>query len=128
MARPAENMLVGPGRQLGCPFSDNQGMTVSRQATALAAKLARRAAPGTIASMALAHKKATTIALEPDTDRLLTRAARSAGVSRAEFIRRQLDIVLEQYRPHPKPRSAGIIKHPLRERGDEDELFAGRRR
>jgi hypothetical protein len=90
-------------------------MTTSRKTVALAARLATRALPGTITPMALAHKKATTIALEPETDRLLTRAARSTGVSRAEFIRRQLDIVLEQYRPHPKPRSAGIIKRPLRD-------------
>jgi hypothetical protein len=73
--------------------------------------------------MALAQKKATTIALEPEADRLLTRAARSVGVSRSEFVRRQLDIVLEQYRPHPKPRSAGILKRPLAEQGDESELF-----
>jgi hypothetical protein len=33
--------------------------------------------------------------------------------------------VLEQYRPHPKPRSAGIIQ-ALTERGDERELFDGR--
>jgi hypothetical protein len=34
--------------------------------------------------------------------------------------------VLEQYRRHPKPRSAGIIQ-TLTERGDERELFgAGR--
>lgn len=77
--------------------------------------------------MALAQKKATTIALEPAADRLLTRAARGSGVSRSEFIRRQLDIVLEQYRPHPIPRSAGIIKRALAGRGDEAELFRPRR-
>jgi hypothetical protein len=34
--------------------------------------------------------------------------------------------LLEQYRRHPKPRSAGIIQ-TLTERGDERELFgAGR--
>ncbi|MGC9984373.1 MAG: CopG family transcriptional regulator [Polyangia bacterium] len=82
---------------------------------------------GNMTLMALAQKKATTIALEPTADRLLTRAARSTGVSRSEFIRRQLDIVLEQYRPHPKPRSAGVIKSPLAERGDEAELFRERR-
>lgn len=76
--------------------------------------------------MALAQKKATTIALDPAADRLLTRAARSVGVSRAEFIRRQLDIVLEQYRPHPRPLSAGVLTRPLSERGDEAELFRDR--
>lgn len=90
--------------------------------------LASRSASGTITSMALTHKKATTIALEPEADRLLTRAARDAGVSRSEFVRRQLDIVLEQYRPHPRPRCAGLIKDPLPERGDESELFRERRR
>jgi len=75
--------------------------------------LAKGPAPGNIASMALANKKATTIALEPEADRLLTRAARDAGMSRAEFVRRQLDVVLEQYRPHPKPRCAGLVKDPL---------------
>jgi hypothetical protein len=76
--------------------------------------------------MALSKKKATTIALAPEYDRLLTRAARERGVSRAEFIRQQLALVLEQYRRHPKPRSAGIVAK-LSQRGDESELFGGRR-
>lgn len=76
--------------------------------------------------MALSRKKATTIALDPTDDRLLTRAARERGVSRAEFIRRQLALVLEQYRRHPKPRSAGAIRS-LSERGDERELFGADR-
>lgn len=76
--------------------------------------------------MALTKKRATTIALDLDDDRLLTRAARERGVSRSEFIRQQLRLVLEQYRPHPKPRSAGVVK-TLRERGDERELFRDRR-
>lgn len=84
--------------------------------------------PGNITVMALARKKATTIALDPHVDRLLTRAAREHGVSRAEFLRRQLDLVLEQYRSHPRPRSAGVIRRPLPERGDEAELFRDRRR
>jgi metal-responsive CopG/Arc/MetJ family transcriptional regulator len=72
--------------------------------------------------MALTHKRATTIALDPQDDRLLTRAARERGVSRSEFIRQQLRLVLEQYKPHPRPRSAGVIA-VLGERGNEDELF-----
>jgi metal-responsive CopG/Arc/MetJ family transcriptional regulator len=72
--------------------------------------------------MALARKKATTIALDPDDDRLLSRAAQERGVSRSEFIRQRLALVLEQYRRHPKPRSAGVVRS-LRERGDEHELF-----
>lgn len=76
--------------------------------------------------MALARKKATTIALDPEDDRLLSHAARERGVSRAEFIRQHLALVLEQYRRHPKPRSAGKVR-TLTERGDEHELFrAGR--
>lgn len=75
--------------------------------------------------MALKTKKATTIALEPQMDRLLTRAARKHGVSRSEFIRRHLDLVLEQYRKHPRPRVAGIIRR-LGRRGDESELFQNR--
>ena len=78
--------------------------------------------------MALARKKATTIALEPGMDALLTRAAEERGVSRSEFIRQQLALVLEQYREHPRPRAAGIIRHRLPERADEAELFADRRR
>jgi metal-responsive CopG/Arc/MetJ family transcriptional regulator len=66
--------------------------------------------------MALSRKKATTIALDPEADQLLTRAARERGVSRSEFIRQQLSLVLEQYRRHPKPRSAGILRS-LAERG-----------
>ena len=74
--------------------------------------------------MALAKKKATTIALDPEDDRLLSRAAQERGVSRSEFIRQHLSLVLEQYRRHPKPRSAGIVR-TLRERGDESELLSG---
>jgi hypothetical protein len=78
--------------------------------------------------MALARMKPTTIALEPEMDALLTRAARARKVSRAEFIRKQLALVLEQYRRHPRPRSAGSIRGPLGSRGDESERFEGRRR
>jgi hypothetical protein len=85
-----------------------------------------RVVPSHITSMALSRKKATTIALDPEADELLTRAARERGVSRSEFIRQQLALVLEQYRRHPKPRSAGIVRS-LSERGDESELFGGRR-
>jgi metal-responsive CopG/Arc/MetJ family transcriptional regulator len=74
--------------------------------------------------MALTKKRATTIALDPLDDRLLTRAARERGVSRSEFIRQQLRLVLEQYRPHPKPRSAAVVRS-LPERGDERELYGG---
>ena len=76
--------------------------------------------------MALSRKKATTIALDPEDDRLLTRAARERGISRSEFIRQHLALVLEQYRRHPRPRSGGIVP-ALAERGDEGELFSGRR-
>jgi len=72
--------------------------------------------------MALARKKATTIALEPEMDALLSQAAEERGTSRSEFIRQQLSLVLEQYRKHPKPRVAGIIRRRLPERGDEAEL------
>lgn len=77
--------------------------------------------------MALTRKKATTIALEPVMDALLTRAAREHGVSRSEFIRQHLGMILEQYRAHPRPRAAGVIRRPLRERGDEAKLFRDRR-
>jgi hypothetical protein len=78
--------------------------------------------------MALARKKATTIALEPEMDALLTRAAEERGTSRPEFVRQQLALVLEQYRSHPQPKSAGIIRGKLPERGDEAELYADKRR
>jgi hypothetical protein len=76
--------------------------------------------------MALTRKKATTIALDPAEDRLLTRAARERGISRSAFIREKLTIALEQYRRHPKPASAGVVLK-LTERGDERELFGGRK-
>src|SRR5215831_10333866 len=79
-----------------------------------------------ITVMALSRKKATTIALDPEDDRLLSRAARERGISRSEFIRQHLAIVLEQYRRHPKPKSAGIVR-TLPERGDERELFGADR-
>jgi hypothetical protein len=55
-------------------------------------------------------------------------AARQEGISRAEFVRRQLVLVLEQYRRHPKPKVGGIIRRKLDDRGDEDELFRDLRR
>jgi predicted transcriptional regulator len=67
--------------------------------------------------MALSRKKATTIALDPEDDRRLSRAARERGVSRSEFIRQHLALVLEQYRRPPRPRSAGVVR-ALNERGD----------
>jgi hypothetical protein len=76
--------------------------------------------------MALVRKRATTIALDPDTDTLLTRAARAQRVSRSEFVRQQLALVLEQYRSHPRPKIAGMVRR-LRERGDEAELFRDRK-
>jgi len=72
--------------------------------------------------------KATTIALPPDMDELPSKAAEESGVSRSELIGRQLALALEQYRPHPRPRVAGIVR-TLPERGDEAELHRhGRRR
>ena len=47
-------------------------------------------------------------------------------MSRAELVRQQLSLMLEQYRRHPKPASAGTVA-ALAERGDERELFGGRR-
>jgi hypothetical protein len=76
--------------------------------------------------MALTRKKATTIALDREDDRLLSHAARERGVSRSEFVRQHLALVLEQYRRHPKPRSAAAVRS-LAERGDERELLGGRR-
>jgi hypothetical protein len=109
-------------------------LTVSAQAggkPVLAARFASASVdyptvPSHITFMALSKKKATTIALDPEADQLLTRAARERGVSRSEFVRQQLALVLEQYRRHPKPRSAGRIPS-LPERGNERELFGGRR-
>ena len=92
----------------------------------LSPRLDGRNSSSHITSMALSKKKATTIALDPEDDRLLSRAARERGVSRSEFIRQHLALVLEQYRRHPKPRSAGTVR-ALAERGNERELFgAGR--
>ena len=77
--------------------------------------------------MALARKKPTTIALDPELDSLLTVAAKERGISRSEFIRQHLQLVLEQYRRHPRPKSAGVIRRRLPERGDEAELFRDKR-
>lgn len=61
-------------------------------------------------------------------DALLSKAAEESGVSRSEFIRQQLALALEQYRPHPRPKVAGIVR-ALPEHGDEAELYRrGRRR
>jgi hypothetical protein len=44
------------------------------------------------------RKKATTIAVDPEMNALLIGAAAERGLSRSEFIRQQLVLVLEQYR------------------------------
>ncbi len=75
--------------------------------------------------MALARKKATTIALDPVMNKALSRAAKERGVSRSEFVRQQLALVLEQYVVHPKPRSGGITKDPLYRNDPDEELFEG---
>ena len=82
---------------------------------------------GNITIMALKRLKPTTIALEPEMDALLSVAARDLGVSRSEFLRQHLRWILEQYRNHPRPRSGGVLRSPLRERGNEAELFRARR-
>jgi hypothetical protein len=64
---------------------------------------------GHITSMALSRKKATTIALDRGRSAALP-AARERVVLRSEFIRQDLALVLEQYRRHPKPRSAGTVR------------------
>ena len=69
------------------------------------------------------RKKATTIALDPEHDRLLSRAARERGVSRSEFIRQHLALVLEQYRRHPNHAARASFER-LTESGDERELFS----
>lgn len=68
-----------------------------------------------------AAKRTTTLILDTDTDRLLDIAAREQGVSRSEFIRAQLRRVLEQYKNHPKPRSAGAMRR--RAPRDEQKVF-----
>jgi len=74
-------------------------------------------------SMALsAAKRTTTLILDTDTDRLLDIAAREQGVSRSEFIRAQLRRALEQYKDHPKPRSAGTMRRRA-PRDEEKALF-----
>jgi metal-responsive CopG/Arc/MetJ family transcriptional regulator len=70
-----------------------------------------------------AAKRTTTLILDADTDRLLDRAARDRGVSRSEFIRMQLRRVLEQYRNHPRPRSAGAMRRARAPRDEEAGLF-----
>jgi uncharacterized protein (DUF1778 family) len=75
-------------------------------------------------SMALsAAKRTTTLILDAETDRLLDVAARDRGLSRSEFIRAQLRRVLEQYKSHPKPRSAGAMTRARAPRDEEADVF-----
>ena len=67
-------------------------------------------------------KRATTVILDRETDRLLTVAAREQGLSRSEYIRSQLSRALEQYRRHPKPRSAGSMRNGAPQ-DEERDLF-----
>jgi hypothetical protein len=58
--------------------------------------------------MSLSRKKAITIALDPACDRLLTPAARERGVSRSEFIRQPLALVLVVHPTNPDPGMSNI--------------------
>lgn len=69
-----------------------------------------------------AAKRTTTLILDTETDRLLDIAAREQNVSRSEFIRAQLRRALEQYKNHPKPRSAGTMRGRA-PRDEEKALF-----
>ncbi len=69
-----------------------------------------------------AAKRTTTLILDTETDRLLDIAAREQNVSRSEFIRAQLRRALEQYKHHPKPRSAGAMRGRA-PRDEEKALF-----
>jgi hypothetical protein len=68
-------------------------------------------------------KRVTTIVLDAETDRLLGIAARELGTSRSGFVRAQLHRVLQQFRQHPRPRSAGVVKSRITNRSSEAELF-----
>ncbi len=69
-------------------------------------------------------KRMTTLILDAETDRLLSVAARDRGVSRSEFIRVQLRRVLEQYKSHPRPRSAAVLRRARAPRDEEAEVFS----
>lgn len=73
--------------------------------------------------MALSRKKAATPALDPVMTKALSRAAKDRGISRAEFVRQQLSLVLEQYMDHPKPRCAGLAKGPVPFSYGEEDTF-----
>ena len=77
-------------------------MTRARRAAALAAVPVRSPASRKNASAVLAAEPATRIALAPEAGLLLSRAARAAGVTRAELVRRRLRIVLARARPLPR--------------------------
>lgn len=67
--------------------------------------------------MALSTMVATVIALDPAINKLLTRVARGQGISRAEFIRRQLDVALGPYRSGRKAIPAAPAKPAKAKRG-----------
>jgi hypothetical protein len=71
-------------------------------------KLTPACCPRATAAMSLSRKKATTIALDPACDRLLTPAARERGVSRSEFIRQPLALVLVVHPTNPDPGMSNI--------------------
>ena len=77
--------------------------------------------------MALSRMKATTIALSLKDDRLLSRAARERKISRSEFIRQHLAIVLEQYQFKSNPIAKSLLmiyssKEDGREKKHEEKL------
>jgi len=108
---------------VGCEFLVKPQLAGSTSGTTRNSRISRQRRGFAVR---LSKKKATTIALDPEADRLPSRAARERGVSRSEFIRQHLALVLEEYRRHPRPSSAGIVCK-LRKRGDERELFGTRR-
>jgi hypothetical protein len=74
-----------------------------------------------------ARSRKVTIVLDSAMDSRLKRAAREQGISPTEFIRQQLHLVLEQYRRHPQPRSAGIVRVLTNRSGENSPLPDHRR-
>src|SRR5438105_9090074 len=70
----------------------------------------------------MASKRATTIRLDPEDLRALSRA-RKDGISSSELIRRGLRVAAAKYYDGRRPPTTGLFTSAATKLGDESELF-----
>jgi len=105
------DVLLEPGRHVNGGF---------RRAGARMGALTQ--APRVMYIACMASKRATTIRLDPEDLRALSRA-RKDGISSSELIRRGLRVAAARYYDRRRPPTTGLFTSVDTKLGDESELF-----